>query len=95
MTEIRYYPLIDCDTEGTEKVAMIPTPNGSTVQAQSEMWLEEMIPHYFRLCAQNNNRSTNTFNIRCPRCGKPLNRIGRNINQTKRGLYVCDSCATN
>lgn len=37
MTEIRYYPLIDCDTEGTEKVAMIPTPNGSTVKAQSEM----------------------------------------------------------
>lgn len=23
MTEIKYYPLIDCDTEGTEKVAMI------------------------------------------------------------------------
>ena len=49
MTEIRYYPLIDCDTEGTEKVAMIPTPNGNTVKAQSEMWLEEMIPHHFRL----------------------------------------------
>lgn len=23
MTEIRYYPLIDCDSDGTEKVAMI------------------------------------------------------------------------
>ena len=40
MTEIRYYPLIDCDIEGTEKMAMIPTLNGSTVKAQSEMWLE-------------------------------------------------------
>ena len=27
MTEILYYPLIDCDAEGSEKVAMIPTPH--------------------------------------------------------------------
>lgn len=52
MTEIKYYPVIDCDTEGTEKVAMIPAPNSTAVQAQSEMWLEEMLPHYFRLCTQ-------------------------------------------
>ena len=42
MTDIKYYPLIDCDTEGTEKVAMIPATNGSTVKAQSGMWIEEM-----------------------------------------------------
>ena len=52
MTEIRYYPLIDCDSEGTEKVAMIPTPNGNTVKSQSRMWLEEMVPHHFRLYTQ-------------------------------------------
>ena len=46
MTDIKYYPLIDCDTEGTEKVAMIPAPNSAAVQAQSKMWLEEMIPHH-------------------------------------------------
>ena len=40
-TEILYYPLIDCDTKGTEKVAMIPTPNGNAVKSQSKMWLEE------------------------------------------------------
>ena len=95
MTEIRYYPLIDCDTEGTEKVAMIPTPNGNTVKTQSRMWLEEMIPHYFRLCTRNTHHSADTFNIRCPRCGAVLKRIGGNINESKRGLYVCDSCATN
>ena len=33
MTEIRYYPLIDCDTEGTEKVAMFPTLDRGTVMA--------------------------------------------------------------
>lgn len=92
MTEIRYYSLIDCDTEGTEKVAMIPAPNSAAVQAQSEMWLEEMIPHYFRLYTKNSS-SADTFNIRCPRCGLALKRISGAINETKRGLYVCSACA--
>ena len=91
MTEIKYYPLIDCDTEGTEKVAMIPTPNGSTVKVQSEMWLEEMIPHHFRLYTKNST-STVTFNIRCPRCGTMLKCISAGINETKHGLYVCSAC---
>lgn len=91
MTEIRYYPLIDCDLEGTEKMAMIPAPNSATVRAQSPMWLEEMLPHYFRLCTQNIS-TTDTFNIRCPRCGTALKRISGAINETKRGLYVCSAC---
>lgn len=91
MTKIRYYPLIDCDTEGTEKMAMIPTLNGNTVKAQSEIWLEEMIPNYFRLCTKNSS-STDIFSIRCPRCGTALKRISEDINETKRGLYVCSAC---
>ena len=43
MTEILYYPLIDCDAEGSEKSAMIPTPHEGTVRAQAGMWLEEMM----------------------------------------------------
>lgn len=65
MFEIRYYPLIDCDIEGTEKMAMIPTLNGNTVRAQSEMWIEEMIPHHFRLYTQNHSLA-DTVKIRCP-----------------------------
>ena len=93
MMDIKYYPLIDCDTEGTEKVAMIPAPNAAAVKTQSRMWLEEMIPHHFRLCTQNTINSDDAVNIRCPRCGMVLKRIGGNINETKRGLYVCDGCA--
>lgn len=91
MTDIKYYPLIDCDTEGTEKVAIIPTPNGNAVKSRSKMWLEEMTPHLFRLCVHNSS-TTDTFNIRCPRCGTALKRIGGAINETKRGLYVCSAC---
>ena len=93
MTEIKYYPLIDCDTEGTEKVAMIPVTNEAAIRSQSEMWLEEMIPHYFRFCIQSSNPSADASNIRCPRCGTVLKRISRDINETRRSLYVCSACA--
>ena len=92
MTAIHYYPLIDCDIEGTETMAMIPTLNGNTVKAQSGMWIEEMIPHYFRLYTQKRSLA-DAFNIRCPRCGSALKRISGAINETKRGLYVCSVCA--
>lgn len=91
MTEIRYYPLINCDSEGTEKVAMIPTPDGNTVKSRSGMWLEEMIPHHFRLYTQNSSFD-DPFNIRCPRCGSALKRISRSTNEAKHGLYVCSAC---
>lgn len=91
MTEIRYYPLINCDSEGKEKVAMIPTPDGNTAKSRSRMWLEEMIPHHFRLYTQNSS-SADPLNIRCPRCGSALKRISGSINETKHGLYVCSAC---
>lgn len=91
MNEIRYYPLIDCDTEGTEKVAMIPTPNGNAVKSRSSMWLEEMIPHHFRLYTKNSTSAV-AFNIHCPRCGTTLKRISAGINEIKHGLYVCSAC---
>ena len=95
MTEILYYPLIDCDTEGTEKVAMIPTPNGNAVKSRSSMWLEEMVPHYFRLHAKSNHPVTGSFSISCPRCGKALQCISPDINETTRSLFVCNACANN
>ena len=94
MTKILYYPLIDCGTEGRKKAPMIPTPNEDTVRAQAGMWLEEMIPHYFRLCSQNSNRPVDTCHIRCPRCGMVLKRISADINETRHGLYVCSACVT-
>lgn len=92
MTEILYYPLIDRNSDGTEKVAMIPTPNSNTVAPRSSMWLEEMIPHYFRLHAKSNCPTNSAFAIRCPLCGNALKRISEDINETIRGLYVCSSC---
>ena len=92
MTEILYFPVIDCELTGIEKIAMIPTRNINTVKAQSSMWLEEMPSHYFRLYSTHSCHNTDAFRIRCPRCGKVLYRIGQDINDTKHGLYECRSC---
>ena len=92
MTDIRYYPLVDCDTEGMEKVAMFPALDSHTIMAQSDLWLEEMIPNYFRLRCHSGHAPQNAFTIHCPRCGKPLKRMGENINKTTLALYVCSAC---
>lgn len=93
MTDILYYPLIDCDTEGVEKVALFPTLDRGTIMAQSKMWLEEIVPNYFRLHIRP-GISTNAISIRCPRCGTALRQISDPINETKQGLYVCGNCAS-
>lgn len=93
MTEIRYYPLVDRDTEGIEKVALFPTMNRTSIMAQSKLWLEETVPCYFRLHSKNSYYPTDTIRIRCPRCGKALRRISENINETKHGLYECRACS--
>ena len=92
MTDIRYYPLVDCDTEGMEKVAMFTAFDSKTIMAQSDLWLEEIIPNYFRLRCQHGQFPSNDFSIRCPRCGKPLTRMSETINETTRALYVCGTC---
>lgn len=92
MTEIRYYPLVDCDTDGGEKVAMIPTLDGTAIMAQSDLWLEEIVPSYFRLRCHCGRSPGNAVTIHCPRCGKPLKRMGENINETTLALYVCGDC---
>lgn len=92
MTEIRYYPLINCDSESAEKVPMFPTNDPETIEAQSRMWLEEMVPHYFRLCCRS-GISTNGITIRCPRCGNHLRQISEPINESRRGLFICGNCA--
>lgn len=94
MTNVKYYPVIDCDSEGTEKVALFPVYNRDTVSGYHSVWLEEMIPHHFRLCTKNAKepRCTGKFTLHCPACNSPLKRIGKATDNTRLGLYVCSSC---
>lgn len=92
MTDIKYYPLIDCDADGTEKMPMFPVMDSKSIKAQSHLWLEEVVPRYYRLHAEANHRPAATVSIRCPLCGKIMRCISGDINETKLELYTCSSC---
>ena len=91
MRDVKYYPVIDCDSEGTEKkVALFPVYNRDTVSANHNVWLEEMIPHHFRLCTKNTKepRTKGAFTLHCPACNSSLRLIGEATDNKKIGA-VC------
>ena len=92
--EIRYYPVIDCDSDGTKKVPMMFTGDGNTVKANHSLWLMEIVPHSFRLCSTEAGlaRLNAPFTISCPRCGKDLRMVAGEVSEHRHGLYVCDAC---
>ena len=53
MEYIRYHPLLDCDTDGVEKVPMFFSADEETVRKSHSMYLVECIPHTYRLVATN------------------------------------------
>ena len=94
MEYIRYYPLIDMDTGGFEKQGFLPTDDLDSIQAHHRFWLEEVVPHYFRLCAAKpQSRDTvSRFRIHCPYCGGILSPISSNVDGRRFFLYACDKC---
>ncbi len=89
--KIRYHPLGDANSEGTEKVPRFLTTDPKGVRS---MYLEEMIPGYFRLYSKEpvSIRTSDRLMIHCPQCGRGLMKIAKNYSTTKLGLYTCDRC---
>lgn len=94
MIETRYHPLIDCDTDGTEKVPMFQSLDGKVVADTHSMYLSEMIPNYYRLHSKKSmsQRTTDKISIHCPLCGSVLKQIAKNLDNDRLGLYTCDRC---
>lgn len=89
--KIRYHPLVDIDSRGTEKVPLFFTTDCRSV---SSMYLEEMISGYFRLYSKEpvNTEAGGRLKIHCPQCSSNLMQIAKNSSTTKLGLYTCDRC---
>ena len=49
MYEVKYYPLVDMDSGGTEKVPMFGGPIPEEDAQRHDLWLMETVPHYYRL----------------------------------------------
>jgi hypothetical protein len=94
MTDIHYYPVVDCDPNGTEKIALYMCTDENTVSANHVLWLEEIVPYHFRLKVRSrtSSRINGKYKIRCPFCNKYLRPITKRANETRLELYVCSSC---
>lgn len=92
--EINYYPLIDCNSDGTSYKAMIPTTDENVVKEHNALWVMEAVLNSFRLCCTDAGfeKLKGDFTISCPKCGNSLHLIGGAINKNKQGLYVCKNC---
>ena len=94
MREVRYYPLVDATLDGKDKVPMFYTTSKIEIEARNKLYLEEIIPHYYRLCVSNPDSgvSAEGFKIRCPICGKAMRKFSRPLDRKKKSLYICNSC---
>ena len=82
--KIRYHPLVDANSEGTEKVPMFLTTDPKGVRS---MYLEEMIPGYFRLYSKepvSTGESDNSVR-------KNLQTVSENKRQAFRPVVSADS----
>ncbi len=94
MIQVRYYPVLDLNAEGVEKQAMIPALSLETVREHHRFWLEEIVPHYFRLCSSEpqSRETVSGFRIRCPYCAKLLRPISSAVRGSRLFLYECENC---
>lgn len=94
MEYFKYYPLVDCDTEGNEKVPMFFGADKNAVEEKHSLFLEEIVPRYYRLYATtpHNRRMYSAYKIHCPLCGSIMRNISNQVDSHKLALYTCNNC---
>lgn len=93
MCDIKYYPLVDCDTDGTDKIAMFVSTDKEMIESVHSMYLAEVVPHFYRLyCNDTKRKVKNESIVRCPKCGSAMLQVGSPLNKKKLGVYTCKKC---
>lgn len=69
MIDIKYHPLVNCNTDGTIKVPMFFSGDETAVRNAHRPYLEENIPKYYRLRSVNgiSPKTAEAYIIRCTR----------------------------
>ena len=94
MTEIKYHPLVDCDTDGKDKIPMFFSGDETTVRTSHGMYLEEIVPKYYRLRSVGGTlaKTVAAYIIHCPLCGKGMTPVASAMDKHRLALYSCRNC---
>ena len=94
MMTIRYHPLLDCETDGFEKVPLFFGTDRKTVIQHHDMYLEEIFPRYYRLHSVSGvyTKTAGRYSIHCPLCGKVMRPVTAPRDKNCLGLYACPDC---
>lgn len=97
MNQIRYHPLIDADTSGTEKVPLFAVEDRKTAREHHHMWLEEISPANYWLISKEpmDREAAKMLKIHCPLCGKIMETICFPLDEHQLSLYRCRDCSKN
>ena len=94
MYQLKYYPLVDVGSDSLEKVPMFFSDNEKIVAKNHTFYLDEIVPHYYRLVARTSHdrMARDIYKIHCPECGHIMQAIAGHINEHRLALYACPTC---
>ena len=94
MSDIKYHPLINADTHGTEKNPMFCVTDEELVKRRHKLYLEELVPRVYRLCSTQDltAEEASAFIIHCPLCGRDMKAVSGSVDGKRHALYECPSC---
>jgi hypothetical protein len=94
MTKIKYYPVIDCNSDGTVKAALFPVYSEDIIRRCHGLWLTEVMPNRYSLRSTDKGRErlNDPFKLKCPKCSSVMRLIATGTSENRHGLYSCSSC---
>ena len=89
---VKYYPLIDANDDGTEKVALFYTNSMADALRRNLFALESVVPRYYRLITLENCfvHEYPSYTIHCPLCGAAMELRRPHKDAVTLGEYSCE-----
>lgn len=92
MYDTKFYSLIDMDSSGRIRTALIPTKDEVQAISRGRPYLEEIVPHSFWLHTLMPLADSET--ILCPTCGSELKRVASDKSpHVRNSIYHCYRCS--
>lgn len=88
----KYYPLVDADSNGLDKVPMFPAHRIADALSKCNFALAEITPHQYVLMAVKPDGDPSQYRIRCPMCGKAMTQTAPYRSEHLLGEYACENC---